>query len=323
MFEDLQINKSIFIPTQGSNLVRFIVTRISEKSFKAVVQSEDSNFEVNCFETTINFTYKNEFKGEIKEYSTLKQLDFNVEEKFYDDLLFHHGPFRRINSFLKIQALESIAKADSNLMDQWFGAYIPQNYLLGDPGLNDAAIHCHQACRPGSSLLPTGAGQVAINPLEIKGPFFIKTIETREEKNSTIIDVCVMNNEGEVKMFWKDLRLTQVSGTSFKGQWDPHLLVPYIEYKIMKLSNTRNIRLPLDSCLELVRSLEADEKSEVCNIEGYSISLNKLKISEAGKTHPANGNGHSTGNGTHTPLEINIANLTEKVLLQIFQSDKN
>ncbi|MBE7169195.1 MAG: SDR family NAD(P)-dependent oxidoreductase [Williamsia sp.] len=303
-FDGLQIHKSIVVPKGGSNIIRFIVTRLSAHEFRAVAQSEDSSFSVNCFETTISFGPAPLFMEEAPAFAQLHALDFNVGKKFYDDLLFHHGPFRRIHSFLKIDALESVAKADSSLNDSWFGAYMPGNALLGDPGLNDAAIHCHQACRPGSSLLPTGAGQIVINNNPVPGPFFIKTRETREEKNTTVIDVCVINAQGEIKQYWKDLTLTQVAGTAFTGRWDPHLLVPFIEYKLMKLAKTRSIRLPLNNCLDLVKSLASNKRSESCRVDDYSICLSKGKSTRE-------------GSAPQLSLELALAGVEEPVVLEI------
>ena len=321
VFDDLKINKSIFIPEQGANQLRFIVTRIAEKRFKAVVQSEDSNFEINCFEATINFESEPSFTIETEEYTNIQDLNFNVEEKFYDNLLFHHGPFRRINSFCKIEALGSIAKAGSSLLDTWFSAFLPDTHLLGDPGLNDAAIHCHQACRPGNSLLPNGAGQIAINSREVQGPFIIRTFEIYEERNNTIVDVYVMNLKGEVKQYWKGLMLTQVAGTAFTGNWDAHLLVPYIEYNLMRLSRNRQVKLPLNQCFKLVNSLGTGSPLETYEVGGYSVSLKK-------RNGPGEETAFATGDALADPesqvtLELNMADLDQKVLLQISKLSDN
>jgi len=318
-FENLKISKSIFVPKNGSNLVRFIVSRLSENRFKVVVQSEDSNFEVNCFELEINLATKPVFRQKAEKISRLQKLDFNVEEKFYDDLLFHHGPFRRVQSFYKIQARESIAAAHTSLEDQWFGPFITDNLLLGDAGLNDAAIHCHQACRPGGSLLPVAAGEIAINPNPVKGPLFIKTLETKEEGNDTTVDVYVVNDKGDIKQYWKDLVLTKVSGTSFNGQWDPHLLVPHIEYKLIQLSKGQNVELPLESCLKLIKSFENNEKSECKELKGYSISLKKQEPAEADETEAGRAPYQEWIDETQITLELEIANLNKAALLQIAQ----
>lgn len=317
-FDDLQIHKSIFIPKEGSNLVRFVVTRIGETQFKAVVQSEDSNFEVNCFEAIVNVGVETQLNFELEEHSENNVLNFNVEEKFYDDLLFHHGPFRRIKSFLKIQALESLAVAESNLTDKWFGPYISDKYLLGDPGLNDAAIHCHQACRPGGNLLPIAARQIGFNTQITEGPFYIKTVETLEIGNDTYIDVYVVNGKGEVKEYWKDLVLTKVTGTEFKGQWDPHLLVAHIEYALMKMSNSREVSWSLDQCLSLIGSIESEETSDTFELNGFSISMKKRALTPL--VNPQKKSVKAAA--PQLTLELAIANVEEPALLQISQLKK-
>ena len=242
-----------------------------------------------------------------------------VGEKFYDDLLFHHGPFRRIDSFLKIQALGSIASAHSNLTDNWFGPYISDTHLLGDPGINDAAIHCHQASRPSSNLLPTGAGQIAINPNTVEGPLFIKTFETRMEDNYIVVDVVVVNAKGEVNQFWKDMVLTKVSGTSFTGKWDPHFLLAHMEHKLIELTGKRSIEIPLATCLEMVNSLEKNNRSTGYKTEGYDIYLEKAKALKNGNGTAEQGKWVDTSSeqGRKSTLTLDIINLQDSIQLQI------
>ena len=253
-FENLKINKSIFIPKEGNNIIRFIAVRISEQIIKVIVQSEDSNFEVACFEAEINL-HNEVIKTIDIEVNDYKELQFDVSKKFYDDLLFHEGPFRRIISFSEINSLGSLSKAISNDEDEWFSSFLSEEKLLGDPGLNDAAIHCHQASRPHQRLLPTSSKSIIINPEKIEGPFFIKTVELREEANTTTIDVFVFNGKGQIKEIWNGLTLTQVSGTSFKGEWDYHFLVPFIEYKIRHTTKKQNIKLLNVDCKRLCDEL--------------------------------------------------------------------
>ena len=274
-FKKLRINQSIFISAKKSNIVRFVVTRTAPNHFKAVVQSEDSGFEVNCFELNIDLSTSVSFKVEANGLAGLQPLPLDVETRFYDDLLFHHGSFRRIKSFAKIDALESVAKVDTSLDDPWFGPYIPNVCLLGDPGLNDAAIHCHQACRPGFNLLPTRADEIVINPEKVEGPLYIRTTEIQEEGNDTTIDVCILNEQGEVKQYWKNLVLTRVTGTAFSGQWDIHLLAPYIQYELRQLTENRKLKISAEECKSLLHSLKSTESSELLELEGYNIGFTR------------------------------------------------
>jgi enediyne polyketide synthase len=313
-FQDLKINKSIFVPKNEINKVRFIVTRISKNTFKAVVQSEDSNFEVNCFEAYIKLGKKPDFKLSENDFLNLPALGIDVETKFYDDLLFHHGPFRRINSFLTVNALESIAQADTSLTDTWFGDYLPSKLILGDAGLNDAAIHCHQACRPHNNLLPTAVGEIAFNCAEIEGPFFIHTSEIYDRDTTARIDVYVLNGKGEVKQMWKSLDLTRVSGSKFSGRWNAHFLTTYIEYLLMKLAETTEISVP-ETLIRNIHLLEsADITSVNQDIFGYSVSLKKqLEPSPLDLTR---------GSSLFFS-EVSLMNVEPKIILEINHMETN
>ncbi|MCU0467706.1 MAG: SDR family NAD(P)-dependent oxidoreductase [Arcicella sp.] len=275
-FEDLKINKSIFISKTEANRVRFIVTRISLNTFYAVVQSEDSDFQVNCFEAYIKLGKNDNWQlSQTPNLSNIQQLPFDVETKFYDDLLFHHGPFRRINGFSELSALKSVAIASESLTDLWFSEYLPQNQILGDAGLNDAAIHCHQACRPHQHLLPTAVGKIVFNPKPIEGPFFISTQEVHRVGNVTRINSCVFNAKGEIKQYWENLDLTSVSGSGFSGEWNLILLANYIEFLLIQLANTSKIHIPKDyiSHLSLIASKDFNKVS--IEIDGFYVTLRK------------------------------------------------
>ncbi|WP_340200606.1 SDR family NAD(P)-dependent oxidoreductase [Ascidiimonas sp. W6] len=310
-FENLQINKSIFVPENDTNIVRFIVTRTSDTAFKAIVQSEDSNFEVSCFEAellinssidaTIDATFANDEAS----------LSLEVGTKFYDDLLFHHGPFRRINGFKKIDALSSLAAANSSLKDEWFGNYLPAILSLGDPGLNDAAIHCHQACRPGFNLLPTSASSIKINSAKVEGPLFIHTVELREVENETVINVYIFNEKGEIKQYWKELVLTKVSGTAFSGEWDLNLLAPYIEYQLFTLTGDKSIKFTKKQCEDLVENASGDTHLGTFDLNGFSIIL-KREASSAMENH-------SMHEAIYHNSQLHISGLKDTYVLEIAQ----
>jgi enediyne polyketide synthase len=272
VFEDLQIHKSIFIPKDGINTVRFIITRISETEFKGVVQSEDSNYEANCFEATIKY---DNLSVKEKPLQINSKLEIDTETHFYDALLFHHGPFRRISSFYKINALGSLAQSETNLEDKWFGEFMSENKSLGDPGLNDAAIHCHQACRPAQQLLPTSAKKIVFNRNKVEGPLFIQTHEKEENGNETTIDVLVMNKEGVVQQSWTGLILTKVTGVEKTQMWISEFLVPYLEYQLNKVANT-SVTIPLEMLNETLVKLETTQEISMIVDEKYEVFFTQV-----------------------------------------------
>ncbi len=276
-FENLAIQKPIFVPQNGSNVIRFAVTRLAENTFRAVAQSEDSNYEVNCFEVLVNNenTALPTFNADL--LTNRQPLDLDVHTRFYDDLLFHQGPFRRVRSFFSISATESLAGATSNLTDPWFGPYLPDAYHLGDPGLNDAAIHCHQVCRPGGSLLPSGAGRILIDTRPADEPLFIRTVETYDDAQKTIIDVYVVTASGEVRQFWGGLVLRSVTGTGFTGRWDAHLLAPYLEYTLRKQSGNDTLSVMHADCVQLVDDLRVSDTATLV-VDSHTLTLRHAPV---------------------------------------------
>ncbi len=307
-FQDLKINKSIFIPEKDINTLRFIISRITQNSFQAVVLSEDSNYEVHCFEATIVLNPEQDSKIVLDHYQDKlsEPLDFDVEKSFYDDLLFHHGPFRRIKNFLSIQALSSNAVAHSNSKDSWFGAFVPEDLTLGDPGLNDAAIHCHQASRPAQSLLPTAVHKIWINPEKISMPLSIRTIERFERGNETVIDVFVTNKDGEIQQMWQGLTLTSVSGVKHQGAWNAILLVPYLEYTLTGLAKV-HMSITLEQSEQLIFQLQENGISAIQQ-NSFIIELETEERTSPELQHELMFN-----------TEIKIQNIPGTVRLRIYQ----
>ncbi|GAA3648170.1 type I polyketide synthase [Flavivirga jejuensis] len=252
-FENLKINKSIFIPEKGVNKIRFVVSRVAENTFQAAVLSEDSSFEVKCFEATITYKSVQVANRNSIDTSSLTKLAIHTPTHFYDDLLFHHGPFRRIKHFHEVNALDALALTTTSLEESWFGDFVSANLILGDPGLNDAAIHCHQACRPSQQLLPTAASEIYINANPVEGSLYIHTNELEEIGNETTINVYITNAEGEVKQYWKGLVLTKVTGVDKNQKWIPELLKPYLEYHIKKIIE-KPFKLTLSQVENFVKS---------------------------------------------------------------------
>ncbi len=271
-FENLKINKSIFIPEKGVNKIRFVVSRLAERTFQAVVLSEDSNYEVKCFEATV--TYRStavEYSYEI-DTSSLDRLAIDTETHFYDDLLFHEGPFRRIKQFHKVNALEALAYTETSLEDSWFGDFVSSNLRTGDPGLNDAAIHCHQVCRPSQQLLPTAASEIYMNTNPVEGPLYIHTNELGEIDNETTIDVYIANAKGEVKQYWKGMVLTKVTGVVKSQKWIPELLKPYLEYHIKNIIE-KPIELPLSQVADFVKKVTENGFAALSVDEDFTVML--------------------------------------------------
>lgn len=273
-FRDLTIDRAIFVPKEGARTIRFIATRISEYEIKLAVHSDETNFDNAFFAATVCFDGGNALNIAETLQEEMNAVHVDVPARFYDDLLFHTGPFRRIREFYQISALGSTALAiNGNGEDKWFGSFLPEEKLLGDPGLNDAAIHCHQACRPSQTLLPVSAKGIIFNPAPVEGPLYIQTTELHEIGNDTTINVVVMNKKGEIKLLWQELVLRRITARGFKGEWDPVFLKPYLEYTLNHVAGHRETAVALDDCHKITGDLKSGADYASFETAGYLLQF--------------------------------------------------
>jgi enediyne polyketide synthase len=313
-FEDLIIHKAVFVPKEGAHVLRFVATRLKQNRFKVVVLSESSVFENVFFEAVILQQQNHVEPMDTLPGENLTSLGLNIDTAFYDDLLFHTGPFRKIEQFYQIAALRSLAMTKANVgFEKWFSDFMIEDKLLGDPGLNDAAIHCHQACRPSQRLLPMQAKSIRFSRKEIEGPFFIKTIELGEVDNLTTIDVYVFNAKGEIRETWKGLVLASVNARVFDGNWTPVFLKPLLEYKLNKIENTDQFDISTEECARVIEELRGNQTLSVISVNGLQVSFGKVDAED-------------TLSDDMTCLDkvlLNIEGVAEKITLKIERINQN
>ncbi|MEN5231549.1 SDR family NAD(P)-dependent oxidoreductase [Sphingobacterium faecium] len=274
--KNLKIEKPVFIPSDSSVILRFAACLISKDEIHIKVSSDESNFDVVNFEGTVSIE-------KIVEPEILKlnlqnnTVDFNVQTKFYDDLLFHTGPFRKIDKFHYIDSYQSIGRAKLRADENWFHQNHSQLLILDSPGIIDAIIHCHQACRPSQRLLPTGVKEIKINNLKIPDLVFIYTKELYEEGDNTIVDVYLYDDQYQIIQFWHELVLTQVKGHEFNEKWDLNLLMAHLEYKYRATNHSDQSFVALETKKNLLLSRNITQSD--IDIGGRKVNILKMEDS--------------------------------------------
>lgn len=148
---------------------------------------------------------------------------------FYDQLLFHTGRFRRVKRYLELSARELVAELGPSASPSggFFQRWAPQELLLGDPGLRDAAIHALQAAIPQAVVLPAGIASVELFA-RLAGELRLEARETAAEGDELVWDLELYGEGDRLCERWRGLRLRLVSRRpSFDalpaGLWGPLL----------------------------------------------------------------------------------------------------
>ena len=99
--------------------------------------------------------------------------------ELYGPICFQSGRFRRIALMPEVTARSGRALARGTDDQPWFapdGPFADTSFLLGSPGLNDAALHVLQACVPHRRVRLAGCESVQFSGRKADGPVEIRAI---------------------------------------------------------------------------------------------------------------------------------------------------
>src|SRR5207247_6235231 len=113
----------------------------------------------------------------------------DAQRDLYGSLLFQGSRFRRIAGFRRLQARECVVELQRDEASHWFTPPLPQDLVLGDPGVRDAAVHAIQACIPNASLLPVGVDRVVITGCSSSGPLLAHAVERQQRSDLFVYDL--------------------------------------------------------------------------------------------------------------------------------------
>jgi enediyne polyketide synthase len=165
----------------------------------------------------------------------------------YGSLLFHRGRFHRIRAYRELRATACLAEISPSADDgAWFGRYLPQDLLLGDPAARDAAIHAIQACLPHATLLPTGVERIRTRRLPAATPLLVSARERRRQGDTFVYDMAILDQAGRVIESWEGLTLRAVDRIAAPGVWAAALLAPYVERRIEELLPGFGVRVLIE-----------------------------------------------------------------------------
>jgi len=229
----------IVVPADRELRLRVAALRTGPGEVQAVVRAEDSGFQVDCFRATLRFGQDDAppvvHPGELNGLNGLDALELEAVGDLYGPLLFHEGRFQRVEAYHSVRASGCAARIGAASERPWFASHLPGQTLLGDPALQDAAIHVHQAAVPQAPLLPRSVERIHFGDLSEPGPWRVHTRQTARGERSITVDVGVYTMDGRLRERWEGLVLATVAGTEFRGPWPEPMLGAYLEHRMREL----------------------------------------------------------------------------------------
>jgi enediyne polyketide synthase len=247
VFERVEWLRPVTVSGQTHTTIRVAALRRSADLVEVCLRSEETDFQVDHFRAQCRFGAGAGNGAERVAWSQpgMKPVGLEPEKDLYDRILFHKGRFRRVRSYRLLKARECLVEITPDSGGSWFGSYLPSEFVLGDPGARDAALHAIQACIPHQRILPTGVDQVVIHRAD-PGTRFARAKERQRDGGNFIYDLEVTDANGEVIECWSGLHLRAVAELPARGAWPEALLAPYLERRLEELVEGAQVSVALE-----------------------------------------------------------------------------
>jgi enediyne polyketide synthase len=277
-FEDVKLSRPVVVPRNGKVTIRVAALVLRPGEVEVALRSEETGFQVDHFCALCRFSSNRNSRREEAltsltagtagtDQSVLGSASPNMDFKFarvaldpvrdlYEDLLFHSGRFQRVLNYRLLRAKECVVQLDPDMKSAWFGRYLPQDRVLGDTGVRDAAIHAIQASIPHAQLLPVGVSRIVIGKipclvdklktLERVPELLLHAREVKREGDTFYYDLELLGEDGSVLEQWEGLCLRKVADIPRRRAWPVSLLGPYLERRLEELVPGANVSVALE-----------------------------------------------------------------------------
>ena len=204
-----------------------IVALQSGDSVKLALRSSSTQYKLDHFRTNISVAPRGE-RPRID--IPLGNVELEPKRDLYGPLLFHTGRFQGVRRYRVLSATQCVAELMPSL-DAPFHRYHPQDTLLGDLTIRDAAIHALQASVPQGTVLPAGLASVEFFA-PVEGEAVVVAREVERHHDNFVWDLDLVAPDGRVFERWRGLRLQVVARRERVDDLAHALWGPFLEREL-------------------------------------------------------------------------------------------
>jgi enediyne polyketide synthase len=236
VFENIEFSRPVAVPENAPTVVRLAALQRGRGLIEVCLRSEETDFQADHFRAVCRFDPREQNDFPRLALSPLESgsLALDPGNDLYGRILFHAGRFRRLGGYRLLKAKECVAEITPDDDAIWFGPYLPGEFVLGNPGARDAALHAIQACIPHRRILPTGIERLEILRQET-GARVVRAKERLRNGNDFVWDVEITDERGELIERWRGLQLRAVEVMASSETWPDALLSTYVERRLEEL----------------------------------------------------------------------------------------
>ncbi len=246
-FEQIKLPRPVVINEHQPTIIRLAALRRGPGLVEVCLRSEGTDFGVDHFRVLCRFAQaeRRPRRPAIPAPARVPLLRLDPASDLYGRILFHEGRFRRVNGYRSLKATECVAEIKSDGNTKWFGPYLPEHFVLGDPGARDAALHAIQACIPHHRILPLSIERLSVFDTR-PGARVMSARETAREGNTFTYDLEIANEHGRLVERWTGLKLRAIEPMPARTSWPAALAAPYLERRVQELLAKSSISVALE-----------------------------------------------------------------------------
>ncbi len=278
-FHHLRFEHPIVVPPRKSVRIRIAALRRQPGRVSVAVRCSSTGFQVDHFSGECVFGSKEKSlstaelglgfqqQAQNSSYRVHNGLALDPERDLYGRILFHHGRFRRVEKYRRLQASQSVADLSAPKSSPWYARHLPPEFIAGDPSSRDSALHSIQACIPHKTILPVGIERVIPTSSWTLGRATVQAVERVRDGDNFLYDVAIQNEAGETCEVWEGLHLRAVASIEPEQPWPALLLAPYLERKLVEALPGAGLQVTL-GC-----DCETEIESAICRMFGADTKL--------------------------------------------------
>jgi enediyne polyketide synthase len=210
-FLDVTLARPVTVPERGRRGIRVAALADEDGGYQLAVRSAETAFAVDHFRARYAGQLP-ESAGQPPQPANQPSLagDLMPAQHLYGPLFFHGPRFQRVDGLSAVSAYRCAGVIAADTQARWFGAFLGQQLVLGDPGARDAYLHILQACVPDRLVLPIAVDAVRIHRRP-EGRLTLHAWQQAEDGDEYRFDLSVTDATGAPIEDWHGLRLRAVA----------------------------------------------------------------------------------------------------------------
>ncbi|MFI5845720.1 SDR family NAD(P)-dependent oxidoreductase [Catenuloplanes sp. NPDC051500] len=242
VIERAEFLRPIIVPPHGRLRIRIAAVVTDDDVVEVAIRAEDTLHAADHFTARLRLSDTAIPDGPPEQAGDdLPAVPLDPARDLYGAILFQGDRFQRVRGYHRSAARHVDVRVEAIPSTDWFARFVPDQLLLGDPGVRDALMHGNQVCVPDATLLPTGVDRIYPGGEKLAAAQGLRysAVERSRDGDTYVYDIALRTGTGEIVERWEGLRLRAVRKQDPAGPWAPPLVGPYLERAVEDLTGVR------------------------------------------------------------------------------------